>query len=183
MGKIQQVSQEVAAVLRTVPGAANVVPDQIVGKGYVEIKIDRKKAARYGVSVSDIQDVVEVAIGGKSVTMTVENRERYPVRVRYARAFRDDIEALKRILVSAGSPMAVGGGAWGGMGSGMGGAAAATASAASSAPVQVPLVAVADVKVVEGPSMIKSENGRLRRTSSCPFVTATRSGSSRRRNA
>ena len=186
LGKIQQVSQEVAAVLRTVPGAANVVPDQIVGKGYVEIKIDRKKAARYGVSVGDIQDVVEVAIGGKPVTMTVENRERYPVRVRYARAFRDDIEALKRILVSAGSPMAVEGrGGGGGMGSGMGGAAAATAtaSAVSSAPVQVPLVAVADVKVVEGPSMIKSENGAFARTSSSPFATATRSGSSRRRNA
>ena len=84
LGKIQKVSQEVAGVLRTVPGAANVVPDQIVGKGYVEIKIDRKKAARYGVSVGDIQDVVEVAMGGKPLTMTVEKRERYPVRVRYA---------------------------------------------------------------------------------------------------
>ena len=123
LGKIQALSQEVAAVLRTVPGAANVVPDQVVGKGYVEIKIDRKKAARYGVSVGDIQDVVEVAMGGKPLTMTVEKRERYPVRVRYARAFRDDVEALKRILVSAGAPMAdkAGGGA-GGMG--MGGAAA-----------------------------------------------------------
>ena len=89
-------------MLRTVPGAANVVPDQIVGKGYVEIKIDRKKAARYGINVGDIQDVVEVAMGGKPLTMTVEGRERYPVRVRYARAFRDDVESLKRILVSAG---------------------------------------------------------------------------------
>ena len=104
LGKIQRVSQEVAGVLRAVPGAANVVPDQIVGKGYVEIKIDRKKAARYGVSVGDIQDVVEVAMGGKPLTMTVEKRERYPVRVRYARAFRDDVEALKRILVSARCP-------------------------------------------------------------------------------
>ena len=82
------------------------VPDQIVGKGYVEIRIDRAKAARYGIQVGDIQDVVEVAMGGKPVTMTVEKRERYPVRVRYARAYRDDVESLKRILVSAGSPMA-----------------------------------------------------------------------------
>ncbi len=159
LGKIQTLSQEVAEVLRTVPGAANVVPDQIVGKGYVEIKIDRKKAARYGVSVGDIQDVVEVAMGGKPLTMTVEKRERYPVRVRYARAFRDDVEALKRILVSAGAPMAdkAGGGA-----GGMGGSATAPATAAPAAPLQVPLAAVADIKVVEGPSMIKSENGRLR---------------------
>jgi Cu(I)/Ag(I) efflux system membrane protein CusA/SilA len=163
LGKIQKVSQEVASVLQTVPGAANVVPDQIVGKGYVEIKIDRTKAARYRISVGDIQDVVEVAMGGKPLTVTVEKRERYPVRVRYARAFRDDVEALKRILVSAGSPMsAQGAGARGGMSGGMGGAATAAAPAASASPLQVPLAAVADVRVVEGLSMIKSENGRLR---------------------
>ena len=106
LDQLQRVTQEVAGVLREVPGAANVVPDQIVGKGYVEIKIDRAKAARYGIQVGDIQDVVEVAMGGKPLTMTVEKRERYPVRVRYARAYRDDVESLKRILVSAGSPMA-----------------------------------------------------------------------------
>ena len=98
---IQRVSQEIAAVLRGVRGAADVFPDQIVGKGYVEIKIDRKKAARYGINVGDIQDVVEVAMGGRPLTMTVEGRERYPVRVRYARDYRDDVEALKSILVSA----------------------------------------------------------------------------------
>ena len=95
LDEIQRVSQEIAAVLRGVRGAANVVPDQIVGKGYVEIKIDREKAARYGIKVGDIQDVVEVAMGGKPLTMTVEGRERYPVRVRYARDFRDDVEALE----------------------------------------------------------------------------------------
>lgn len=161
LGKIQTLSQEVAEVLRAVPGAANVVPDQIVGKGYVEIKIDRKKAARYGVSVGDVQDVVEVAMGGKPLTVTVEKRERYPVRVRYGRVFRDDVEALKRILISAGAPMAdkAGGGA-GGMG--MGGAAGAPPTATATVPLQVPFAAVADIKVLEGPSMIKSENGRLR---------------------
>ena len=161
LGKIQALSQEVAGVLRTVPGAANVVPDQIVGKGYVEIKIDRKKAARYGVSLGDIQDVVEVAMGGKPLTTTVEKRERYPVRVRYARAYRDDVEALKRILVSAGAPMADKAGAGAG-GMGMSGAAAAPSIAASTGALQVPLASVADIRVVEGPSMIKSENGRLR---------------------
>ncbi len=100
-------------------------------------------------------------MGGKPLTMTVEKRERYPVRVRYARAFRDDVESLKRILVSAGAPMAdKGRGAIAAMS--VGGAASASSAASASAPLQVPLAAVADVNVVEGPSMIKSENGRLR---------------------
>ena len=102
-------------MLRGVRGAADVFPDQIIGKGYVEIKIDRKKAARYGINVGDIQDVVEVAMGGRPLTMTVEGRERYPVRVRYARDYRDDVEALKGILVSA-RGMAADAGPAGGMG-------------------------------------------------------------------
>ena len=117
---LQRVSQEIAGVLRGVRGAADVFPDQITGKGYVEIKIDRKKAVRYGINVGDIQDVVEVAMGGRPLTMTVEGRERYPVRVRYARDFRDDVEALKGVLVSArgmGADAAQAGGmAGGGMG-------------------------------------------------------------------
>src|SRR5581483_6073866 len=115
---IQRVAREVAEVLRGVRGAADVFADQITGKGYVEIRIDREKAARYGINVGDVQDVVEVAMGGKPLTMTVEGRERYPVRVRYARAFRDDVESLKRILVSAqGMPS----GGMAAQGSGMGG--------------------------------------------------------------
>ncbi|MGC8641174.1 MAG: efflux RND transporter permease subunit, partial [Isosphaeraceae bacterium] len=160
LDQIQKVGQEVAAALRTVPGAANVVPDQIVGKGYVEIRIDRKKAARYGIQVGDIQDVVEVAMGGKPLTMTVEKRERYPVRVRYARAFRDDVESLRRILVAARAPLAATEGnvrASEAMGRGT----ALTASPAG-APVQIPLAQVADIRVVEGPAVIKGENGRLR---------------------
>ncbi|MDR3622589.1 MAG: efflux RND transporter permease subunit, partial [Paludisphaera borealis] len=154
LDQLQAVTQQVAGVVREVRGAANVVPDQITGKGYIEIHIDRAKAARYGVQVGDVQDVVEVAMGGKPLTMTVEKRERYPVRVRYARAYRDDVDALKRILVSAAAPMpAAGEDMSGGPG---------PAGARASAPLQVPLGQVADVKVVEGPAMIKSENGRLR---------------------
>jgi copper/silver efflux system protein len=165
---IQRVSQEIAAVLRGVRGAADVFPDQIIGKGYVEIKIDRKKAARYGINVGDIQDVVETAMGGRPLTQTVEGRERYPVRVRYARDFRDDVEGLKGILVSGG--MAKGGGQTaevsGGMASGMSvGAGAATSSGGPTGqarPMQIPLASLTDIRVVEGPSMIKSENGLLR---------------------
>ena len=159
LDQIQRVTQEIAAVLRKVRGATDVFPDQITGKGYVEIHIDRDKAARYGINVGDIQDVVEVAMGGKPLTMTVEGRERYPVRVRYARAYRDDVESLKRILVAApGSMPAAGmGGSMGGMGP-----AAPAASPGQGPPLQVPLAELADVRVVEGPSMIKSENGLLR---------------------
>ncbi len=158
--EIQRVSDEVAAVLRDVRGAVDVFPDQSVGKGYVEITIDREKAARYGVSVGDVEDVIEVAIGGKPITMTVMGRDRYPVRVRYPRDARVDEASIRRTLVTAASPMSGGGGDAMGMG-GAGGTPAAPAAAAATA-LQVPLSEVADVKVVEGPSMIKSENGMLR---------------------
>jgi Cu(I)/Ag(I) efflux system membrane protein CusA/SilA len=166
---IQRVSQQVATALRSVRGAANVFADQVTGKGYVEIQIDRRKAARYGINVGDIQDVVEVAMGGRPLTMTVEGRERYPVRVRYARDYRDDVEALKGILVAAPAmgPTASQGT---GMGGGMGGMGAATRPGGSSAqaePVQVPLAQVAEIRVVEGPSMTKSENGLLRSYIQC----------------
>ena len=108
LNKIQQISEQIAAVLREVPGAADVFPDQIVGEGYLEIDINRDKAARYGVNVGDVQDVVEVALGGKMITMTVEGRERFPVRIRYARGFRQDEESVKNLLVSAGGAMAAG---------------------------------------------------------------------------
>ena len=154
---LQRVSKEIAGVLRTVRGAADVFPDQVTGKGYVEIRIDRDKAARYGINVGDLQDVVEVAMGGRPLTMTVEGRERYPVRVRYARAYRDDVESLKRVLVSAnGGGMASSGSSSPGE---MGGSAP---SASPSKPVQIPLAELADIRVVEGPSMIKGENGLLR---------------------
>jgi len=163
--EIQMVSEQVAAALRTVRGAVDVVPDQNVGKGYIEIKIDRQKAARYGVNVGDIQDVIEVALGGKPITMTVEGRERHPVRIRYARAFRDDEEKIKDLLVSAGN---MSGGPMPGASDttdngGMTPHGTGTVNAAaSSRPLQVPLKMVAGIQVVEGPAMIKSENGLLR---------------------
>lgn len=169
LGDIQRAGREIANVLRGVRGAADVFPDQITGKGYVEIKIDRKKAARYGINVGDIQDVVETAMGGRPLTQTVEGRERYPVRVRYARDYRDDVEALKGILVSArGTPATTSeaSGPSGGMEAGMRGESGRANHSGNSAgqatPMQIPLAAVADVRIVEGPSMIKSENGLLR---------------------
>src|SRR5207248_388801 len=99
---IDRVCKEIEGVLRTIPGAQYVVAEPIMGKGYLEITIDRQRAARYGIQVGDIQDTIEVALGGRVLTQTVEGRDRLPVRVRYARDFREDEEAVKRLLVSRG---------------------------------------------------------------------------------
>ncbi len=160
---IQTVSNDIAAVLKGIPGAVDVFPDQIVGENYLEISIDRKRAARYGVNVQDVQDVIEVALGGREITMTVEERNRFPVRVRYPRDMRIDEESVRNILVPVGG--AGGGMGTGGAGGGMPGMSAATPEKASGGAgrlAQVPLSLVADVKVVRGPSMIKSEDGFLR---------------------
>ena len=119
--QIQAVSQQVAEVLRRVPGAVNVVPDQILGKGYLEITIDREKAARYGVNVGDVQDAIEVALGGKPVTEMIDGRERYPIRIRYARDARAGIEQIKNLLISP-APAAMGGDATSGKSGGSMGA-------------------------------------------------------------
>lgn len=121
---------ELERFLKQVPAVQPeaVFADRVVGKPYLEIEIDREKIARYGLRISDVQDVVEVAIGGKPLTMTVEGRERYPVRVRYLRELRDQPETLGDILV--GSPMGV----------------------------QVPLRELAAIEYRRGPQMIRSEN-------------------------
>jgi Cu(I)/Ag(I) efflux system membrane protein CusA/SilA len=158
LDEIQEVSQEVAEVLAQVPGAVGIVPDQNTGKSYLEIRPNRERAAHFGVNVSDIWDVVEGAVAGHTITTTVEGRERFPIRVRFARAFREDEESVKNLLISVPSmPMDEAAG-------GMGGktAAAAQPTLAPVAVTQIPLSMVADVGLVDGPSMIKSENGVLR---------------------
>jgi len=100
---IEKVGLEFERYLKQVPSVETsaVIADRIVGKPYLEIEIDRDAIARYGISIRRIQDVIEVAIGGRRITTTVEGRERYPVRVRYLRELRDDIESLGNILVPA----------------------------------------------------------------------------------
>jgi Cu(I)/Ag(I) efflux system membrane protein CusA/SilA len=99
---INRTCKEIEQALKPIRSAQNVVAEQVWGKGYLEIKIDRQKAARYGVRIGDIQDTIEVALGGRVITQTVEGRDRFPVRLRYARDFRDDEENVKRLLVSRG---------------------------------------------------------------------------------
>jgi Cu(I)/Ag(I) efflux system membrane protein CusA/SilA len=191
IAKMQAVSDRIAAKLRTVPGASDVITDQAMGKRYLEVQVDREKLQRYGVNVADVNQAIETALGGSRITMTVEGRQRFPVRLRYARDYWQDAEAVGNVLVTGRATPAVltavdegavgaapakpasGGG---GMGDGaMGGGAAAGAMGGSTLPrnqdpalgaasgmIQVPLKMVADVRVTEGPAMIKSENGRLR---------------------
>jgi Cu(I)/Ag(I) efflux system membrane protein CusA/SilA len=127
---IEKVGLELEKFLREVPSveASSVVADRIVGTPYLEIEIDRNAIARYGIMLESVQEVIEVAIGGKTITTTVEGRERYPVRVRYMRELRDNIESLGRILIPAPDG------------------------------TQVPLIQLADIKYVRGPQMIKSED-------------------------
>lgn len=100
---IEGVALEIEGFLKQVPSIQSqaVLADRIVGKPYLEIEIDREAIARYGIKITTVQDVIEVAIGGKPITMTVEGRERYPVRVRYQRELRDSIESIEDILVAA----------------------------------------------------------------------------------
>jgi hypothetical protein len=134
---IVRASEDVAAALAKVPGSSNVFADRVRGKGYLEIRPDRNRAALLGVSVGDITEIVEVALGGKIVTQTVENRERYPVRVRYARASCTDEETIRDLPV----PVNFGG---------------------TGRKSYVPISDVADIRITEGPATIKSENGLLR---------------------
>jgi Cu(I)/Ag(I) efflux system membrane protein CusA/SilA len=131
---LEEISRQIADALRAVPGAADVYPEQIGGTPYVDIRVDRTAAARYGIDAATIQDAVERGIGETNLTMTVEGRRRFPVRVRYAPEFRGSPEAIARLPVT------------------------------SPAGVPVPLGQLAEIRTVEGPSMIQSENGLLRGT-------------------
>lgn len=182
---IDRVCKDVEAALKPISGARDVIAAPIMGKGYLDVVIDRKAAARYGISVEDIQNEIEVAFAGRIVTYTVEKRDRFPVRIRYARVNREDEESLRKLLVSS-TGMSSPSGA-----DGMGASATKPASMlpskgeASSAAESltapsvpddshsvspahalrgsplIPLGALAEVGIVEGPAMIKSENGRL----------------------
>ncbi len=127
---IERVALEIEGFLKQVPSveASAVIADRVVGKPYLEIDFKRREIARYGLTIRDVQDVVEVAIGGRAITRTVEGRERFPVRVRYLRELRNQIETMKRILVP-------------------------TKSGA-----QIPLAQVADINYVRGPQVVKSED-------------------------
>jgi Cu(I)/Ag(I) efflux system membrane protein CusA/SilA len=128
---LEDLARQVADAVRRVPGASNVYPEQVTSGQYLNIGVQRAAAARYGVGVGDIQQVVETAIGETALTTTIEGRRRFPVRVRYAPQYRGNPQALGQVLI-------------------------ATPSGA-----QVPLSEVATIEHARGPAMISSENGLL----------------------
>lgn len=184
---IDRVCKQIETALKPIKGTRDALAAPVMGKGYLEIDIDRQAAARYGISVEDIQNEIEVALAGRVVTYTVEKRERFPVRIRYARVDREDEESIGKLLVTPGSMSSPSSGmSAGGMSSGAstGGMSAKSArgeantmfsptttiggEAHTAAPQhaltgkkRIPLSAVANIQIVEGPAMIKSENGRL----------------------
>jgi Cu(I)/Ag(I) efflux system membrane protein CusA/SilA len=127
---LSDLAQEIALVLNEVPGTLSVFPEKTVGGNYLDFEIDRFEAARYGLTVGDVQDVITSAVGGMNVTYTVEGLERYPVNVRYSRELRDDLSDLNRLLI----PTPTG--------------------------AQIPIGQVAKIIIQKGPPGIKSENAR-----------------------
>ncbi|OFZ14933.1 MAG: cation transporter [Bdellovibrionales bacterium GWA2_49_15] len=128
---IQNVGEQIEVALRPLEGTRNVYAERAAGGYYLDFVLNRDELARYGISVADAQMIVNTAVGGENISYTVEGRERYPINVRYAREFRDDINAMKRVLV----PTPTG--------------------------VQIPITQIADIRMVEGPAMIRNENGLL----------------------
>jgi Cu(I)/Ag(I) efflux system membrane protein CusA/SilA len=132
--EIERLGIEAETLLKDVPGTRSVYAERVTTGYYLDIDVKREEAARYGLTVDDVQDVTQSAIGGSNVTTTIEGRERYPVNVRYSRDLRGNIEKLKRVLV----PVSL-----------------------ASGPAQVPLGELAEIKVVKGPTVIKSDEGTL----------------------
>ncbi len=157
---LQQKAFEIEKALSTVTGVSDLLAERVFGASYLEIQVDRDKSARYGLNIADVEDAIELAVGGKTATTTIEGRKRFDVLVRYNRENRETIDAMQNILI----PVTAGGaGAAANAGSGMtgmGGGAAPTAKPATGA--YVPLGEVARFQVVDGPSMISSENGIYR---------------------
>ncbi len=129
--EIERIGTEMEQVLQRVPGTRSVYAERTSQGYFTDIRVDRNRAARYGLTVGEVERVIQTAIGGENISLTVEGRERYPVNVRYPRELRDDLQRLERVLV-------------------------ATPSGA-----QIPLVEVASVGFTTGPSMIRDEDGLL----------------------
>ena len=130
LAELQQIGQQIEQIIKTVPHTRSVYAERSFGGNYVDFNINREAIARYGLSVQNVQDVIMSAIGGMNITKTVEGLERYPVNLRYQRDYRNNLEALKRVLV----PIPGGG--------------------------NVPLAELADLQVKKGPPVIKSEDAR-----------------------
>jgi len=146
LNTIQDLGVQIEGILKDVAGTRSVYAERVAGGFFVDIDIQRDAIARYGLTVGEVQEVIQSAIGGMNISRTVEGRERYPINVRYPRELRDDVDKLKRIQVPAR----------------MGGAAKMVPGGASgSAMAQIPLAQLADIRVTTGPAMIRDEDAML----------------------
>ncbi len=130
LATLEKLGQEVEHIMKKVPGASSVIAERVTGGRYIDIRIDRLKAARYGLNIAEVQELISMAIGGDNVAEKLEGLARFPINVRFPRELRDSMEKLKilPIITSAGAT--------------------------------VPLGTVADIAITDGPPMIKSENAR-----------------------
>ena len=128
---VQRIGEDIERILQDVPGTRSVYAERVNQGYFTDIDVDRQAIARHGLTSEAVQDVIQSALGGRNVTRTIEGRERYPVNVRYARAFREDLPAIERVLVR--TPMGA----------------------------QVPLGQLAEVRFSAGPAMIRDEDGQL----------------------
>ena len=127
---LSDLGEKIEAVMREVPGTLSVYAERVTGGNFLDFRIKRLEAARFGLTVGDVQDIIMSAIGGMNITQTVEGLERYPVNLRYGSELRDTPEKLRRILVP--TPMGA----------------------------QIPITQLAEIRIVKGPPVIKSENAR-----------------------
>jgi len=127
---IERIGRQIEETIRDVPGTLSVYSERVVGGRYAEVEIDRLRAARFGLNIADVQEIVRTAIGGMNVTETVEGREHFPVNIRYPREIRDSVEKLRALPIVAPDGK------------------------------EISLGAVTHIKILDGPPMIKSENAR-----------------------
>src|SRR5438067_877089 len=160
LGTIQNVAIQIEKALSDFPDTRSVFAERTTGGYFLDFKVNREAAARYGLKVGDVNDVIETAIGGKTIATTVEGRERYPINVRYARDFREDLDALKRVLIPA---PASGGGSMAATAPAANSVmpAATTAPASVGSMTYIPMSLVADINYKTGPPSIRNENGQL----------------------
>ncbi|MGH7252914.1 MAG: efflux RND transporter permease subunit, partial [Nitrospiraceae bacterium] len=131
LAEIERIGLEIEGLLQSVPGTRSAFAERVTGGYYLDFHVNRQEAARYGLTVEDVEDVIETAIGGKNITQTVEGRERYPVNIRYLRELREDPESLRRVLV--GTPSGA----------------------------KIPMAQLARITMATGPPAIRDENGAL----------------------
>ncbi|MFQ5449935.1 MAG: efflux RND transporter permease subunit [Nitrospinaceae bacterium] len=128
---LQKLGEQIESVVRNIPGTLSVFSERVVGGNYFDFEISREEAARYGLTMGDVQDIIQTAIGGMNITTTIEGLERYPVNLRYSRDLRNDFNKLQRVLIP--TPRGE----------------------------HIPMAQVAKIKIRKGPPSIKSENARL----------------------